>query len=130
MKNYEFHVGDFVQTKDDKIGYITEVNKTMNCIMWKNLDGVEDGWAHSDNALSTGKYFKRIGQYDFTKLDVEKIEHLTEQDKEMIGKFPDGTKVAINRYVNDNYCKLIYNDGMIDKINQLVDAVNKLNEKI
>lgn len=41
------------------------------------------------------------------------------------GRFKDKT-VIIKQYLDDNYCTLIYNGKMIDKINELVDAVNEL----
>lgn len=118
---YEFHVGDFVQTKDDEIGYITKLGD----------DGITlfDWYCESTNQeMYTGilcnitKHFKRIGQYAFIKPDAEKIEHI---------------KVPVNRdknfeIMNKNFeiMKIYPPDDVMNKINQIIDAVNKLNEKI
>jgi hypothetical protein len=44
------------------------------------------------------------------------------------GKFQDKI-VNVKQYLGDDYYTLIYNGKMIDKINELVDAVNKLMDK-
>lgn len=54
------------------------------------------------------RYFKRIGQYDFTK---------TEQPKEIDGLMPNG------------WCMGVGGDDLITKINELVDAVNEMRNK-
>ena len=71
--------------------------------------------------------FVRIGAHDFTKKEKKKIEQL-EKDLPVEGKCKD-KKVMIKQYLGDDYYTLVYNDKMIDKINELVDSVNKLMDK-
>ena len=103
--NYEFHVGDYVETRDGKVGYIYYFRP--NVLVFKTQDGgqyeistdVLDWSGHPENV------FKRIGTYDFTEKEKKKIENITKPQWSMP--------------VED----------LIDKINELVDAVNKLMEK-
>lgn len=110
--NYEFLVGDYVETKDGRVGYITQVAFTNEVKRWCFIrimrrqgdfiiafEGPED--------LIPEK-FNRIGKYDFTKKKECKIEPL------------------IVKQYND-YCN---NKLMWDKINELVEAVNRLEEKV
>ena len=71
--------------------------------------------------------FKRIGAYDFTKKEKKKIEALT-INKTMFQYTGDGTSNTGADYtaVYDN---TKFQDKMIDKVNELVDAVNKLMDK-
>ena len=102
---YEFHVGDYVETRDGKIGYIYYFRP--NVLVFKTPDGgqyeistdVLDWSGHPENV------FKRIGTYDFTKKEKKKIENITKPQWSMP--------------VED----------LIDKINELVDAVNRLKDK-
>lgn len=103
--NYEFHVGDYVETIDGKIGYIYYFRH--NVLVFKTPDGGQheintnmlDWSCHPENV------FKRIGVYDFTKKEKKKIDNLVK---------PQWT-VSVTDF--------------IDKINELVDAVNKLMDK-
>ena len=103
--NYEFHVGDYVETRDGKVGYIYYFRP--NVLVFKTPDGgqyeistdVLDWSGHPENV------FVRIGAYDFTKKEKKKIENITKPQWSMP--------------VED----------LIDKINELVDAVNLLLDK-
>ena len=103
--NYEFHVGDYVETRAGKVGYIYYFRP--NVLVFKTQDGeqyeistdVLDWCVHPENA------FNRIGSYDFTKKEKKKIKNLVKPQWSMP--------------VED----------LIDKINELVDAVNKLMDK-
>lgn len=104
--NYEFHVGDYVETLDGKIGYIYYFRP--NVLVFKMPDGEQH--AIDTDVLDWGNHpenvFKRIGAYDFTKKEKKKIEPL-----EYNGS-PD------------------WDDSLLlDKINELVDAVNELMDK-
>ena len=125
--NYEFHVGDYVETIDGKIGYIYYFRP--NVLVFKTPDGgqyeittdVLDWSGHPENV------FKRIGAYDFTKKEKKKIEQL---EKDLPLEMKVGDKVAtMKQYFDGNYNTIIYSTKMIDKINELVDAVNKLMDK-
>ena len=125
--NYEFHVGDYVETRDGKVGYIYYFRP--NVLVFKTQDGgqyeistdVLDWSNHPENV------FKRIGAYDFTKKEKKRIEKLI-INKTMFQYTGDGTSNGGADYtaVYDN---TKFQDKMIDKINELVDAVNKLMDK-
>ena len=131
--NYEFHVGDYVETWSGVSGHISKFEK------WRHPDFIEDSvWFvyttkkgnsyYFESEVSQLKYeFRRIGAYDFTKKEKKKIEQL-EKDLPIEGKYKD-KKITIKQYIDDNYYTLIYSTKMIDKINELVDAVNKLMDK-
>ena len=131
--NYEFHVGDYVETWSGVSGYISKFEK------WRHPAFIEDSvWFvyttkkgnsyYFESEVSQLKYeFRRIGAYDFTKKEKKKIEPL-EKDLPVEGKCKD-KKVMIKQHLDDGYYTLVYNDKMIDKINELVDAVNLLLDK-
>ena len=109
--NYEFHVGDYVETWSGVSGHISKFEK------WRHPAFIEDSvWFvyttkkgnsyYFESEVSQLKYeFRRIGAYDFTKKEKKKIENLTKPQWSMP--------------VED----------LIDKINELVDAVNFLLDK-
>ena len=99
---YKFHVGDYVETVDGFIGWVSYVDR--NYITMKSNEGIISGpWSIPKEQY----HFNRIGQYDFTKKDEGKIEPL-----EYNGS-PD------------------WDDSLLlDKINELVEAVNRLEEKV
>ena len=131
--NYEFHVGDYVETWYGVSGHISKFEK------WRHPAFIEDSvWFvyttkkgnsyYFESEVSQLKYeFRRIGSYDFTKKEKKKIEQL---EKDLPIEMKIGDKVAImKQYVDGNYNTIIYSTKMIDKINELVDAVNKLMDK-
>lgn len=128
---YEFHVGDYVETYSGAVGYIISVED--DAFTWVNHTPIRDGDDVYSNVEQRNFYssvkdvFVRIGAYDFTKKEKKKIEQL-EKDLPVEGKYKD-KKVMIKQYLDDGYYTLVYNDKMIDKINELVDAVNLLLDK-
>ena len=131
--NYEFHVGDYVETWSGVSGHISKFEK------WRHPDFIEDSvWFvyttkkgnsyYFESEVSQLKYeFRRIGAYDFTKKEKKKIEQL---EKDLPVEMKVGDKVAtMKQYFDGNYNTIIYSTKMIDKINELVDAVNKLMDK-
>ncbi len=126
--NYEFHVGDYVKTRVGYIGYIDNISDLGN-------DNIAVHVCYSDgdsvdfrvNDLNVTNNFLRIGAYDFTKKEKKEIEPL---EKDLPIEMKVGDKVTImKQYFDGNYNTIIYSTKMIDKINELVDAVNKLMEK-
>ena len=107
--NYEFHVGDYVETWSGAVGYIISVED--DAFTWVNHTPIRDGDDVYFNVEQRNFYssvrdvFARIGAYDFTKKEKKKIENLTKPQWSMP--------------VED----------LIDKINELIDAVNKLMDK-
>ena len=103
--NYEFHVGDYVENRKGDVGWVTSV--TDEKIVWETNNGKT--YVMEVPTLNRVQYpealFVRIGAYDFTKKEKKKIENITKPQWSMP--------------VED----------LIDKINELVDAVNLLLDK-
>lgn len=103
---YEFHVGDYVETREGGIGYISSVLATGDawwvCVIGCHgyQAGEEYGIMHNGDFLYR---YDRVGQYAFTK--------------------PETVK-EIERLNNCNW------NITAAKINELVDAVNELRRKI
>lgn len=115
--NYEFHVGDYVEDVDGRVGYISDICTCEKCRErgWyepsiRYTDGTEDYISHYD-VDGIPAYYKRIGAYDFTKKEKKKIEPI----------FRDG--INENMSLGGSLCMLK------DKINELVNAVNELMDK-
>ena len=127
--NYEFHVGDYVETAGGAKGYICDANKD-----WWRCTNADDeysvGYVYRIVRLGRGgihECYNRIGTYDFTKKKKKKIEQL---EKDLPLEIKVGDKVAtMKQYFDGNYNTIIYSGKMIDKINELVDVVNKLMDK-
>ena len=108
--NYEFHVGDYVETYSGAVGYIISIED--DAFTWVNHTPIRDGDDVYFNVEQRNFYssvrdlFARIGAYDFTKKE-KKIEMI------------DGVDIDDP----EDRCFII------DKINELVDAVNKLMDK-
>ena len=122
---YEFHAGDYVETKDGQIGYISTFIHNFgggNTIFVNYRDGRTQGYKFYKDELL--RYFNRIGQYDFKKDKVEPLsinKHISIYCGNGKTNSPSDYKTAFEQ---DEL-----NDKMIDKINELVDAVNRLEEK-
>ena len=129
--NYEFHVGDYVETYSGAVGYIISIED--DAFTWVNHTPIRDGDDVYFNVEQRNFYssvkdvFIRIGSYDFTKKEKKKIEQL---EKDLPVEMKVGDKVAtMKQYFDGNYNTIIYSTKMIDKINELVDAVNLLLDK-
>lgn len=73
------------------------------------------------------EYNKELERYAALVKEKKKIEQL---EKDLPIEMKVGDKVAImKQYVDGNYNTIIYSTKMIDKINELVDAVNLLLDK-
>lgn len=108
--NYEFHVGDYVETVSGAKGYIDQIlSKEPYYFRWivTDTDGAEFSDFCAIRCSDLSKY-ARIGQYNFTN---------TEQSKE------------IDRLMPNGWCMGVSGDNLITKINELVDAVNELRNK-
>ena len=108
--NYEFHVGDYVKTIGGFVGWISNI-KDNNYIVITDENNNSCGY----HLPQEEKYFVRIGAYDFTKKEKKKIARLSEDDSWLT--FRNTNKANVN---------LCY---IIKRINELVDAVNKLMDK-
>ena len=125
--NYEFHVGDYIENSKGDVGWVTSV--TDEKVVWETNNGKT--YVMEAPTLNRVQHpealFVRIGAYDFTKKEKKKIEQL---EKDLPVEMKVGDKVAIlKQYFDGNYNTIIYSTKMIDKINELVDAVNLLLDK-
>ena len=108
--NYEFHVGDYVKTRAGFIGYIDGINdlEDDNIAVRVCYSDGDSGYFRVDD-LNITNNFLRIGAYDFTKKEKKEIEPLN-----------------YNTSVDATIKQL---SALKNKINELVDAVNKLMDK-
>ena len=117
---YEFHVGDYVETKNDARGYVEDVDE----LIWRCTQSSNDYMYVSGHPyfipVGFDDCFSRIGQYDFTKKaenkDDDKIEPLV--------------KSRLLETADDEYEYYFDSREIIGKINELVEAVNSLEEKV
>ena len=120
--NYEFHVGDYVKTIGGFVGWISNIKGNNYIVITDENNNICGYYLPQDE-----RYFVRIGAYDFTKKEKKKIENLI-INKTTFQYTGDGTSNGGADYtaVYDN---TKFQDKMINKINELVDAVNKLMDK-
>lgn len=127
--NYEFHVGDYVKTRAGYSGYIESIHDLLHGVIGlyvRFIDGDCHCFEVTDKTISNN--FLRIGAYDFTKKEKKKIDPL-EENLPVEGQIGDKT-IEFEQYFSDGKCvKFVYNGKIIDKINELVNAVNLLLDK-
>ena len=129
--NYEFHVGDYVETADGWIGYVDYWK-----IYWSEVchepalflrgiakkDGKELPMDFNFVCSDIPRHFNRIGKYTFW--------HFTKKEKKKIEPISDCNKhIFANAIRSDNHLVRVVSDDILNKINELVDAVNKLMDK-
>ena len=129
--NYEFHVGDYVETVDGWIGYVDYWK-----IYWSEVchepalllrgiskkDGKELPMDFNFVCSDIPLHFNRIGKYtfgNFTKKEKKKIEPISDCNKHIFA----------NAIKSDNHLVRVVSNDILNKINELVDAVNKLMDK-
>lgn len=116
---YEFHAGDYIECRNGSIGYLTKEETWYSGTVGNDVVHLQGSTTVDASCGFTpftitillsdiSKYFNRIGQYDFTKKDEGKIE------------FIDGVDTT----------NPIDSPFIIDKINELIEAVNELREKV
>ena len=102
--SYEIHVGDYVETIGGFVGWISNI-KDNNYIVITDENNNSCGY----RLPQEDRYFVRIGAYDFTKKEKKKIEQLD--------------------YIVPTTDMIYQLSALQNKINELVDAVNKLMDK-
>lgn len=120
---YEFHVGDYVEREvvdgiilKTLVGYVNFYQPSLescgliHCFGFTWSNGTKDGGSYTECQLPM--FFDRIGQYDFAKMRGQYNSARPEQPKE------------IERLEESNWPNIY-----IEKVNELVDAVNELREK-
>ena len=121
--NYEFHVGDYVETYSGAVGYIISIED--DAFTWVNHTPIRDGDEVYSNVEQRNFYssvrdlFARIGTYDFTKKEKKKIEPISDYNKHIVANAIKSNSQLVRTVIDD-----IWN-----KINELVDAVNLLLDK-
>lgn len=121
--NYEFHVGDYVETYSGAVGYIISIED--DAFTWINHTPIRDGDDVYFNVEQRNFYssvkdlFVRIGAYDFTKKEKKKIEPISDCNKH----------IFTNAIRSDNHLVRVVSDDILNKINELVDSVNLLLDK-
>ena len=118
--NYEFHVGDYVRTRAGYSGYIESIHDLLHGVTGlyvRFVDGDCYCFEVTDKTISTN--FLRIGAYDFTKKEKKKIEPISDCNKHIFA----------NAIKPDNQLVRTVSDDILNKINELVDAVNELRDK-
>ena len=128
---YEFHVGDYVETADGWIGYVDYWK-----IYWSEVchepalllrgiakkDGKELPMDFNFVCSDIPRHFNRIGKYTFW--------HFTKKEKKKIEPISDCNKhIVANAIKSDSQLVRTVIDDIWNKINELVDAVNKLMDK-
>lgn len=118
--SYEFHVGDYVETVDEWVGYVESIHDLLHGVTGLYVRFV-DGDCHcfevTNETISSN--FLRIGAYDFTKKEKKKIKPISDCNKHIFA----------NAIKSDSQLVRTVSDDILNKINELVDAVNKLMEK-
>lgn len=115
---YEFHVGDYVETKTGIKGYISDTDARPNEFSWivTESKGVKEAASPGSLTYCTDlTLYKRIGQYsDFGETSddcgTKEIEKLERVAKENVWNERSGGWLYVQQ----------------EKINELVDAVNEL----
>lgn len=124
---YEFHEGDYVETKDGAVGFITEVGITcaIPYFTWIASDGGKSCQrmhikSAEEVAPILSNRYKRIGKYDFAKMRYLNTSAKPEQPKEIERM----KEVEEENIWNERSGGWLY--AQQRKINELVDAVNEL----
>ena len=126
---YEFHIGDYVEMKEGGVGYISKMQPLSNghtCLYVHFTDNKIYPYDIVDSQLEFR--FNRIGQYDFTKTEPKSIERLP---VDLVARFeiPDGRYIATKTWDKDGkFVEASYSRELIDKINELINVVNELQE--
>lgn len=118
---YEFHIGDYVEMKEGGIGYISKMTPLSNGHTCLYVHFTDDKVYPYDVVASQLEFrFNRIGRYDFTQ-----------KDKNNIGLLPqDYTKPYIMSAYSLEGVHQIDIGKMANKINELIEAVNRLEDKV
>lgn len=124
---YEFHVGDYVETNGGSKGYISDTKIPWWKCTFSGADKFNEGFIYNIIGAGRGdveRFYNRIGQYDFTDCDVRDIEPLLiEKTVSMYcGDGKTNSPSDYRRVARQDE----FNDKVMKKINELVDAVNEL----
>ena len=125
--NYEFHVGDYVETVDGWIGYVDywKIYWSEAChesvLLLRGIakkDGKELPMDFNFVCSDIPRHFNRIGKYTFG--------HFTKKEKKKIARLSEDDSWLTFRNTNKANVNLCY---IVKRINELVDSVNFLLDK-
>lgn len=140
--DFQFNIGDYVETVDGRVGYIKslrnpeEVSNTAWRYVWEDTNG-------KDNILfiNYSKHYKRIGKYTFELKAEKKRRKMERLYLKPIYKNTKCETISINNEVYPASIKITegFEDvviggtppdsrTMMDKINEIIDYVNKREE--
>ena len=124
---YEFHVGDYVELKDGRYGYITEIfcSTFQFHLIGLNPELIIMQYPLYDSYCLYSNNFNRIGQYDFTKKNKVEPLLINKNVSMYCGNGKTNSPSDYKKVFEQNEL----NDKVIDKINELVDAVNELRKE-
>ena len=136
---YEFHAGDYIESFDGSVGYLTKVEIWYSGTVGNDVVHLQGSTTVDASCGFTpftitiplsdiSKYFNRIGQCDFTKTESKSIERLP---VDLVARFevPDGRYITTKTWDKDGkFVEASYSRELIDKINELINVVNELQE--
>lgn len=119
---YEFHIGDYVEMKEGGVGYISKMQPLSNGHTCLYVHFTDDKIYPYDVIASQLSFrFNRIGRYDFAEED--KINEIKPLPEDYIRPYIMHMTSLEEHYIIDI--------GKISKkVNELVEAVNRLEEKV
>ena len=113
--NYEFHVGDYIENSKGDVGWVTSVTDEKVVCETNNGKTYVMEVPTLNRVQHPEALFVRIGAYDFTKKEKKKIENLP--------CITSTIDYGSNSWLVDKVVETR------NKINELVDVVNKLMDK-
>ena len=124
---YNIRQGDYAKLTTDEVGFVVEYKESPfddTFLIWIEFEYGSGKSSYKFDEIS--KYFKRIGQYDFT--DKNKIEPL---ENVKCGRYREEIKdgklvISFNEF--DVIRRLPNNQELMDKINEIIEHINKENK--
>ena len=118
MEDYNIRVGDYVETVDGDVGYVTDFDSEVDIVDGVITYGPNKGKTFRGPMYLAPKRFKRIGQYTFNQDKSKKPKKIEPLDS-----------LTMNLIGNDCYVKIKNKNGTRGYIN-LVQFRDKINEII
>lgn len=125
MEDYNIRVGDYVETVDGDIGYVTDFDSEVDIVDGVITYGPNKGKTFRGPMYLAPKRFKRIGQYTFNQDEPEKPKKIELLDSTQKPVFMFGDKkVKPRQYDGKQWNRLVYCNQIINKINEIIAYIN------